>query len=65
MINHKAVQKIDKHQVSRYDGVINLHSVFLFNNYNEHLMCSKICHIKMLILSTHNIILSLIIEENK
>ena len=32
MINHKAVQKIDKHKASRKDGVINLHSVFLFNN---------------------------------
>ena len=31
MINHKAVQKIDKHQASRLDGVINLHSIFIFN----------------------------------
>ena len=41
MINHKAVQKIDKHQASRLDGVINLLSVFLFNNKNVRLMCSK------------------------
>ena len=41
MINHKAVQKFDKHQASREDGVINLHSVFLFNNQNVRLMCSK------------------------
>ena len=31
MIDHKAVQKIDKHQASRLDGVINLHSLFIFN----------------------------------
>ena len=32
MIDHKAVQKIDKHKASRKDDVIDLHSVFLFNS---------------------------------
>ena len=63
MINHKAVQKsINTRPPDKTAWLIYIQ--FSYLTTKMYVLCTqKNCHIKMVILSIHNIILNLIIEE--